>query len=88
MCITCLWCSCHLPVQAATWEILSSIMQRYLHTYEDSSSCPYSMHSRGSDSSSCCGARHGQDWQQEAAAAWRQLVLQVVPSRDASSVMG
>ncbi|WIA19709.1 hypothetical protein OEZ85_005635 [Tetradesmus obliquus] len=64
--------------QVAAWQLLSSIMQRYLHTHSSS----------GSSSSSSWGTSYSQTWQQEAAAAWRQLELQVAPSKDASTVSG
>uniref|UniRef100_A0A383VTQ4 EF-hand domain-containing protein n=1 Tax=Tetradesmus obliquus TaxID=3088 RepID=A0A383VTQ4_TETOB len=63
--------------QVAAWQLLSSIMQRYLHT-----------HSSSGSSSSSWGTSYSQAWQQEAAAAWRQLELQVAPSKDASTVSG
>lgn len=74
LCISLLFLS--LPAQVAAWQLLSSIMQRYLHTHSSSGS------------SSSWGTSYSQAWQQEAAAAWRQLELQVAPSKDASTVSG
>jgi hypothetical protein len=69
-----------LPAQAATLELLASIMQQYTDAYSSS------VASFGECSSST--SWDNKDWQTVGGAAWLHLVTTATPNRDPSTVTG